>query len=82
MFASLDDPVVPYQWSVDTYDKLTSLGIPSKLTSFEGNVHVPFAEHGAEMEKQTTKFALQAARAEGRQEGLRPPPALSAIVQG
>ena len=59
LFASLDDPLVPYQWSVDTYDKLTSLGIPSKLTSFAGNVHVPFAEQGTEMVKQTTSFAFK-----------------------
>ena len=50
---------MPYQWSVDTYNKLTSLGIPSKLTSFEGDVHVPFAEHGTEMETQTTSFVFK-----------------------
>jgi hypothetical protein len=47
---------VPYQWSVDTYEKLTSLGIPSQLTVFPGDVHVPFAEHGGEISGQTTRF--------------------------
>ena len=44
---------------MDTYDKLASLGIPSKLSSFDGNVHVPFAEHGTEMETQTTRFVFK-----------------------
>ena len=35
LFSAKDDPVVPYQWSVDMFDKLSSLGIPAKLTSYE-----------------------------------------------
>lgn len=56
LFASLGDPLVPYQWSVDTSAKLTSLGIPSKLVSYEGNDHVPLEEHGAEIEAKATRF--------------------------
>jgi dienelactone hydrolase len=56
LFASLEDPVVPYQWSVDTQAKLESLGIPTGLTAFPGAVHVPFAEHGTEIEDQSTRF--------------------------
>lgn len=56
LFASVDDPLVPYTWSVETYDKLVSLGIPSKLTTFPGNVHVPFEQYGDVIEKQSAKF--------------------------
>ncbi len=59
LFASADDRLVPSQWSVDTYDKLTSLGIPSRLTVFPGDVHVPFAEHAAEIDDQTTQFLYE-----------------------
>jgi predicted peptidase len=56
LFSAKDDPVVPYQWSVDMFDKLSSLGIPVKLTSYETGGHVPFAQYGDQMEKQSTKF--------------------------
>jgi dipeptidyl aminopeptidase/acylaminoacyl peptidase len=56
LFASTEDPVVPYQWSVDTRDKMASFGVPAKLTTFQSNVHVPFAQYGDVIEKQSTKF--------------------------
>lgn len=59
-FASLEDPVVPYQWSVDTNAKLASLGIATRLTAFPGNVHVPFDQYGDVIEKQTAKFYYDA----------------------
>lgn len=59
LFASADDALVPSQWSEDTYDRLTSLGIPAQLTVFPGDVHVPFAEHGAEIQAQTTQFLYE-----------------------
>jgi predicted esterase len=55
LFASLDDPLVPYQWSVDTQAKMVSFAVESKLTTFPGNVHVPFGQYGDVIEKQSAK---------------------------
>ena len=60
LFSALDDPVVPYQWSVDTNTKLTSLGIASKLVTFQSGGHVPFDQYGDVMEKGTAKFYYSA----------------------
>jgi predicted alpha/beta-fold hydrolase len=56
LFSAVDDPVVPYQWSVDMRDKMQSFGIPVKLTTFASGGHVPFDQYGDLMEKQSTKF--------------------------
>lgn len=56
LFASTQDPVVPYSWSPETVDKMKSFGVPAKLTTFESNVHVPFEEFGSKIRKQSTKF--------------------------
>jgi predicted alpha/beta-fold hydrolase len=56
LFSAIDDPVVPYQWSVDTRDKMQSFGVPVKLTTFQSGGHVPFAQYGDLMETQSTKF--------------------------
>jgi acetyl esterase/lipase len=68
LYASTQDPVVPYAWSSETYDKLLSLGIPAKLTTFESNVHVPFEQYRSTIEKQSTNFLYREfdlARAQG-----------------
>ncbi len=67
-FASTQDPIVPYSWSPETADKMTSFGVPAKLTTFESNVHVPFEQFGGKIRKQSTKFLyrhLDAADAQG-----------------
>jgi predicted esterase len=56
LFSAVDDPVVPYQWSVDMSTKMTSDGVANKLTTFPSGGHVPFAQYGDLMEKQSTKF--------------------------
>jgi para-nitrobenzyl esterase len=56
LFASVDDPIVPYQWSVDMRDAMARYDIPVRLTAFPGDVHVPIAEHGAEIDKQSKTF--------------------------
>lgn len=56
LFASVDDPVVPYSWSVDTQQKMVSFGRPVKLTTFPGAVHVPFDQYGDTIEKQSAGF--------------------------
>jgi acetyl esterase/lipase len=50
------DDVVPYQWSVDTVKALNDAGVPSSLTTYEGAGHVPFAEHGEEMQAESIDF--------------------------
>lgn len=60
LFASVDDPVVPSAWSQQTYDKLVSLGIASRLSIFPGAVHIPVDEFGDVIEKQTAKFFYDA----------------------
>jgi predicted esterase len=68
LFASTQDPIVPYSWSPETVDKMVSFGVPAKLTTFESTVHVPFDEFRSTIEKQTTKFLykqLDAAGAKG-----------------
>ncbi len=59
LFASTGDPVVPYSWSVETRDALASNGVAAKLTSFNSNVHVPYADFGKKIEKQSTKFVYK-----------------------
>lgn len=39
--------------------RLTSFGVPAKLTTFPGAVHVPFAQYGAKMTKQSVKFVYK-----------------------
>jgi len=56
MFASTGDPIVPYVWSVETFDAMTALGIPAKLTTFESNVHVPWEQYRALITKQARNF--------------------------
>jgi len=60
LFASVDDPVVPSAWSQQTYDKLVSLGIASRVTIFPGSVHIPVAQYGDVIEKQTARFFYDA----------------------
>lgn len=56
LFASTADPVVPYEWSVETRDKMQSFGVPVRLTTFESDVHVPFEQYRSKILRQTTKY--------------------------
>jgi acetyl esterase/lipase len=38
------DPIVPYQWSVDTAAALQKHGVPAVLESLKGQGHVPYFE--------------------------------------
>lgn len=59
LFASTEDPVVPYSWSVETRDKMQSFGIASKLTTFQSAIHVPFEEFRTKIEKQSTRLLFR-----------------------
>jgi acetyl esterase/lipase len=50
------DPIVPYQWSVETADALQRAGVTHVLDTLEGAGHVPWAEHGAEIKDATRDF--------------------------
>jgi predicted esterase len=68
LFASVDDPVVPLQWSIDTQAKMASFGIESRLTTFPGSDHVPTEQYGETIERQSARtfYAdLDLARAQG-----------------
>ena len=50
------DPIVPYQWSVDTNAALERATVATKLISYDGAGHVPWAEHHSEIEQATIDF--------------------------
>ena len=54
LFASTEDPVVPYAWSPETRDAIASFGIDAKLVSFASNVHVPYDDFEQQIVKQST----------------------------
>jgi dienelactone hydrolase len=59
LFASLRDPIVPYDWSPETANALAAQGIASQLISYDSDVHVPFEDFGKQMEKLSSKFVYK-----------------------
>jgi para-nitrobenzyl esterase len=55
LFHGTADPLVPYQWAVNTVNEATAAGLVSYLTTFEGEGHVPF-NHYVEIFAQQTNF--------------------------
>jgi hypothetical protein len=55
MFHGTDDPLVPYQWAVNTLNDAHAAGLVSYLTTYPDEGHVPFI-HAAEIMAQTTNF--------------------------
>lgn len=55
MFHGTADPLVPYQWAVDTLDDAHAAGLVSYLTTFPGAGHVPF-DHRDQILTETTNF--------------------------
>lgn len=56
LFASTGDPIVPHQWSADIEAKLTELGVPVELVTYDLDVHVPFLEHRDDIVEKTVAF--------------------------
>jgi len=50
------DPIVPYQWSVQTAAALRAAGIFTVLRTLDGAGHVPVAEYGGLMQQQAQNF--------------------------
>jgi acetyl esterase/lipase len=45
LFASPDDPIVPYQWSVESRDALLAAGVHAELVTYQGGNHVPWGDY-------------------------------------
>ncbi len=56
LFHGTADPLVPYQWAVDTQAKATAAGLTSELTTWTGEGHVPYAAHRDQILTETTNF--------------------------
>jgi acetyl esterase/lipase len=55
MFHGTNDPLVPYQWAVNTLDQAQAAGVISYLTTYQGEGHVPF-NHWDQISVQQTNF--------------------------
>jgi acetyl esterase/lipase len=56
MFHGTADNIVPYQWAVNTLNNAKAQGLDAFLTSWEGEGHVPYGAHRAQIQEQTTNF--------------------------
>jgi predicted esterase len=56
LFHGTADPLVPYQWAVNTVNAATAVGLDSFLTTWVGAGHVPYVQHRTEILDQTTNF--------------------------
>jgi len=56
LFHGTADPLVPYQWAVNTQTNAQAAGLTSELTTWDGAGHVPYVEHRTEILDQTTNF--------------------------
>lgn len=56
LFASSDDPIVPYRWSVETAAALQRLGTVAVLHTIQGISHVPFDQHRPLFETESASF--------------------------
>lgn len=54
-FHGTNDPLVPYQWAVNTLNEAQAAGLVSYLTTYPGEGHVPF-NHYEQIMAQTTNF--------------------------
>jgi acetyl esterase/lipase len=56
LFHGTSDPLVPYQWAVNTVDGAHAAGLYAWLTTWQGAGHVPYLDHRTEILDQTTNF--------------------------
>jgi dienelactone hydrolase len=69
LFHGTADGVVPYQWSADTAAKLLNSGVAAFLEPFDGDGHVPYAQHRDQILTQSDYFFytfLDLAHAQGQ----------------
>jgi acetyl esterase/lipase len=55
-FHSTGDPVVPFAWAQSTIDQAKAAGDHVEVTTWPGNVHVPFSQHRDQILGETTSF--------------------------
>jgi para-nitrobenzyl esterase len=56
MFHGNADPIVPYQWAVNTLNEARAAKLFAYLTTWEGDGHVPYVQHRTEILDQTSNF--------------------------
>ncbi|MGZ4797143.1 MAG: alpha/beta hydrolase [Acidimicrobiia bacterium] len=56
LFHGTSDPLVPYQWAVNTVNAAQSAGLPVFLETWNGAGHVPYAQFRTQILTQTTNF--------------------------
>jgi acetyl esterase/lipase len=56
LFHGTNDGLVPYQWAVNTVNDAAAVGVNAYLTTWQGEGHVPYAEHRQQILDQTTNF--------------------------
>ena len=55
-FHCTTDPLVPYQWAVNTIDAAKAQGLDAFLESWDETCHVPYAEHRQQILDQSRNF--------------------------
>lgn len=56
LFHGTSDPIVPYQWSVDTDAAMKKLNVPDQLVTYVGAGHVPWDEQRDDIVAKTIAF--------------------------
>jgi len=56
LFHGTADPLVPYQWALDTKNGAIAAGLESYLTTWEGAGHVPYLTFRTQILNETTNF--------------------------
>jgi acetyl esterase/lipase len=55
-----NDPLVPYQWAVNTVNDATAAGAKAYLTTWDGEGHTPYVQHRAEILQEEANFLYSA----------------------
>jgi acetyl esterase/lipase len=56
LFHSADDPLVSYTWATNTVDQAKAAGLIAVLRTWEGDGHVPYGQHRAQILEETRNF--------------------------
>jgi acetyl esterase/lipase len=56
LFHGTSDPLVPYQWAVNTVNDAEAAGVAVYLTTWQGEGHVPYGAHRQQILDQTRNF--------------------------
>lgn len=56
LFHGTADPLVPYQWALNTVTAAEAAGLHIELTTWPGDGHVPYVQHRAQILTETSNF--------------------------